>query len=89
VHNKGFIIDGGTVVVSSQNFSPAGIYENRDAGLILESEQIAEYFGPIFDADWGDSRPLVVQGWSSKGGARKKRKPAVRKAKKASPGRRR
>jgi phosphatidylserine/phosphatidylglycerophosphate/cardiolipin synthase-like enzyme len=89
VHNKGFIIDGGTVVVSSQNFSPAGIYENRDAGLILESEQIAEYFGPIFDADWGDSRPLVVQGRSSKGGARKKRKPAVRKAKKASPGRRR
>jgi hypothetical protein len=24
VHNKGFVIDGKTVVVSSQNFSPAG-----------------------------------------------------------------
>jgi phosphatidylserine/phosphatidylglycerophosphate/cardiolipin synthase-like enzyme len=89
VHNKGFIIDGETVVVSSQNFSPAGIYENRDAGLILESEQIAQYFGPIFDADWGDSRPLVAQGQPRQGGAKKKRKPAVRKAKKASAGRRR
>jgi len=89
VHNKGFIIDGETVVVSSQNFSPAGIYENRDAGLILESKQIAQYFGPIFDADWGDSRPLVAQGQPRQGGAKKKRKPAVRKAKKASAGRRR
>ena len=89
VHNKGFIIDGGTVVVSSQNFSPAGIYENRDAGLILESEQIAEYFEPIFDADWRESRALVAQGHSRQGGAKKKRKPTVRKAKKAGLRRRR
>jgi phosphatidylserine/phosphatidylglycerophosphate/cardiolipin synthase-like enzyme len=52
VHNKGFVIDGKTVVVSSQNFWPAGVYNNRDAGLILESVDIAQYFGPIFDADW-------------------------------------
>jgi len=89
VHNKGFIIDGETVVISSQNFSPAGVYENRDAGLILECEQIAQYFGPIFDADWSDSRPLVAQGPSRQGGSRKKGKPAARKAKKASAGRRR
>ena len=25
VHNKGFVIDGETIVVSSQNFSPAGV----------------------------------------------------------------
>jgi phosphatidylserine/phosphatidylglycerophosphate/cardiolipin synthase-like enzyme len=84
VHNKGFIIDGETVVVSSQNFSPAGIYENRDAGLILESEQIAQYFGPIFNADWRDSRPLVAQGQSRQGRAKKNRKPIASKAKKAS-----
>lgn len=89
VHNKGFIIDGETVVVSSQNFSPAGIYENRDAGLILESEQIAQYFGPIFNADWRDSRPLVAQGQSRQGRAKKNRKPIASKAKKAGPGRRR
>ncbi len=83
VHNKGFVIDGKTVVVSSQNFSPAGVYDNRDAGLILESVDIAQYFGPIFDADWRASRPLSVQGKSRQGGATKKRKPAAKKAKKA------
>ena len=57
VHNKGFVIDGKTVVISSQNFSPSDVCENRDAGLILESEDIAQYFAPIFDADWRDSRP--------------------------------
>jgi phosphatidylserine/phosphatidylglycerophosphate/cardiolipin synthase-like enzyme len=49
VHNEGFVIDGKTVVVSSQNFSPAGVYHNRHAGLILESEDIAQYFAPIFE----------------------------------------
>jgi PLD-like domain len=85
VHNKGFVIDSRTVVVSSQNFSPSGVYENRDAGLILESDDIAQYFAPIFDADWGDSRPLVSEGRSDKGGAKKKRKPTVKKAKKRGP----
>jgi phosphatidylserine/phosphatidylglycerophosphate/cardiolipin synthase-like enzyme len=79
------VIDGKTVVVSSQNFSPSGVYENRDAGLILESEDIAQYFAPIFDADWAVSRPLVKEGRSREGGAKKKRKPVARKTKKASP----
>jgi len=52
VHNKGFIVDSRTVVVSSQNFSPAGVRENRDAGVIIESTEIANYFTPIFLSDW-------------------------------------
>ena len=52
VHNKGFVVDSRIVVVSSQNFSPAGIRDNRDAGLIIESEEIAQYFEPIFLSDW-------------------------------------
>jgi len=52
VHNKGFVVDSQTVVVSSQNFSPAGVRLNRDAGLIIESADIARYFGPIFLSDW-------------------------------------
>jgi phosphatidylserine/phosphatidylglycerophosphate/cardiolipin synthase-like enzyme len=54
VHNKGFVVDGQTVVVSSQNFSPAGIRLNRDAGVIIESPDIANYFGPIFLSDWNN-----------------------------------
>jgi phosphatidylserine/phosphatidylglycerophosphate/cardiolipin synthase-like enzyme len=88
VHNKGFVIDGKAVVVSSQNFSPAGVSDNRDAGLILESEDIAQYFESIFLADWRESRALVVQGNAQQGGARKKRKPAAKKAKKVAQGRR-
>ena len=52
VHNKGFVVDSRTVVVSSQNFSPAGVRLNRDAGVIIESPDIANYFGPIFLSDW-------------------------------------
>ena len=54
VHNKGFVVDSRAVVVSSQNFSPAGIRENRDAGVILESAKIAKYFEKIFLSDWKD-----------------------------------
>jgi phosphatidylserine/phosphatidylglycerophosphate/cardiolipin synthase-like enzyme len=85
VHNKGFVIDGETVVVSSQNFSPAGISENRDAGMILESKEIAQYFGPIFDADWRASRPLVGASRPHQGGAKRKRKPPARRRRMAAP----
>lgn len=52
VHNKGFVVDSKIAVVSSQNFSPAGIRQNRDAGLILESPDLAAYFEQIFLSDW-------------------------------------
>ena len=51
VHNKGFVIDSSIVVVSSQNFSPAGVRQNRDAGVIIENERIAQYFEQIFLSD--------------------------------------
>jgi hypothetical protein len=85
VHNKGFVVDGKTVIVSSQNFSPAGVDQNRDAGMILESAELAQYFGPIFDADWKASRPLMVKagtGGTKPTKAKKAKKPAPKKAKK-------
>ena len=82
VHNKGFVIDGKTVVVSSQNFSPAGIDENRDAGVILESPEIAQYFGPIFDADWGGALPFVAKGTARPTGTKNTKKTGPKKAKK-------
>lgn len=59
VHNKGFVIDSKIVVVSSQNFSPAGVQTNRDAGVIIESPTIAQYFEPIFLSDWNRLRPFA------------------------------
>jgi len=75
VHNKGFVVDSKTAVVSSQNFSPSGVQTNRDAGLIMEHAGIAQYFENIFLADWKNkSKPFVA-------------KPAQSSAKRAAPGR--
>jgi len=52
VHNKGFVVDSHVAVVSSQNFSPEGIEQNRDAGVIVESDAIAAYFESVFLSDW-------------------------------------
>jgi phosphatidylserine/phosphatidylglycerophosphate/cardiolipin synthase-like enzyme len=51
-HNKLIIIDGKTVLVSSQNWSKAAVLENREAGLLFEHKGVASYFTDIFEADW-------------------------------------
>jgi hypothetical protein len=61
VHNKGFVIDSQTVVVSSQNFSPAGVRQNRDAGVIIENKEIAGYFEKIFLDDWKNKAKKFAQ----------------------------
>lgn len=52
VHNKGVIVDGRAVLVSSQNWSTDGTLYNRDAGVILHNEHAAQYFQQIFLHDW-------------------------------------
>jgi phosphatidylserine/phosphatidylglycerophosphate/cardiolipin synthase-like enzyme len=51
LHNKGFIVDSGVVVVGSQNWSDAGTQTNRDATLIIHNAKVAEYFEEIFIHD--------------------------------------
>jgi hypothetical protein len=81
VHNKGFVIDHKVVVVSSQNFSPEGVQKNRDAGVILEDAEIAQYFEAVFDTDWERAKPASILP-SAKGAkkAAKKGAPAKRGA---------
>ena len=52
VHNKGIVADGQRVLVSSQNWSTDGTLYNRDAGLIIEHPDAAQYFQQIFLHDW-------------------------------------
>lgn len=52
IHNKGIVRDGAEVLVSSQNWSGDGFLRNRDAGLIIEDREIAQYFARVFDEDW-------------------------------------
>jgi phosphatidylserine/phosphatidylglycerophosphate/cardiolipin synthase-like enzyme len=91
VHNKGFVVDSAAVVVSSQNFSPAGVRTNRDAGLIIESAPIAQYFEKIFLSDWNTrSKPFTAKAarTHTKGTAPKAAKVAKKKAAKKSTPRR-
>ena len=52
IHVKGLIVDNSTVLISSINLDYISIYENREAGLIIESERIATYFSKVFLNDW-------------------------------------
>jgi len=62
VHNKGFVVDSSVAVVSSQNFSPQGIEYNRDAGVILASKSIAQYFEAVFLSDWTTkAKPVAIR----------------------------
>ena len=52
IHNKGMVIDGKTVLISSINWGENSVRRNREAGVIVENEEIASYFEKIFWYDW-------------------------------------
>ncbi len=52
IHVKGIIVDNSTVVISSINLNHGSIYENREAGLVIENQEIARYFAKAFFLDW-------------------------------------
>ncbi|MFW9935762.1 MAG: phospholipase D-like domain-containing protein, partial [Candidatus Thorarchaeota archaeon] len=59
-HNKGVIVDGQKVLVSSINWSYESTHENREAGVIITYAQIANYFTQIFNWDWSVGVPLTA-----------------------------
>lgn len=52
LHNKGVIVDRRQVVVSSTNWSENSIVQAREAGVLVESAPVAEYFARAVDLDW-------------------------------------
>jgi phosphatidylserine/phosphatidylglycerophosphate/cardiolipin synthase-like enzyme len=52
LHNKGVIVDRQKVIVSSTNWSENSITKAREAGVLIESPEIAGYFAEVFDFDW-------------------------------------
>jgi phosphatidylserine/phosphatidylglycerophosphate/cardiolipin synthase-like enzyme len=46
------VVDTKKVLVSSQNWSSAGVLDNRDAGVIVECGPVAAYFEKTFLHDW-------------------------------------
>lgn len=54
IHNKGLIVDGKKVLISSLNWNANSIH-NREAGLILENEKVALFYEGVFCHDWNVS----------------------------------
>ncbi|RLF47597.1 MAG: hypothetical protein DRN29_02035, partial [Thermoplasmata archaeon] len=52
IHNKGMIVDGCKVLISSINWGENSVRNNREIGVIIENEDIAAYFEQIFWYDW-------------------------------------
>jgi hypothetical protein len=55
-HNKGVIVDD-AVVVSSTNWSENSISRAREAGMLIHSEAVTDFFAGVFEDDWNT-------GWS-------------------------
>lgn len=51
-HNKGIIVDGRIVLISSINYSDNSIEDNREAGVIIENQDVAQWYQAVYDFDW-------------------------------------
>ncbi len=57
MHNKGVIVDSKVVLISSINWSPTSLRDNREAGLIIQNTQVAGYYQVLFNHDWNVCDP--------------------------------
>ncbi len=55
IHNKGIVVDGRAVLVSSINWNANSPAFNREAGVIVEHPDIARYYIAVFEDDWNAS----------------------------------
>lgn len=52
IHNKGIVVDGEKVLISSINWNYNSVAKNREAGVIIENRDTAKYFEDVFIFDW-------------------------------------
>ncbi|MGE5831824.1 MAG: phospholipase D-like domain-containing protein [Methanomicrobiales archaeon] len=52
VHTKGIIVDRQIVMISSINWNANSPNFNREAGVILESTALGDYYSAVFEGDW-------------------------------------
>jgi phosphatidylserine/phosphatidylglycerophosphate/cardiolipin synthase-like enzyme len=64
LHNKGMIVDNTSVLISSINWNENSVTRNREAGIIIESEEVARYYTEVFFYDWNliptESENIIV-----------------------------
>lgn len=54
IHNKGMIVDANKTLISSVNWVRNSVTQNREVGVIIVNEDVAEYFTQIFLWDWNE-----------------------------------
>ncbi len=60
-HNKGVIVDRSKVLISSINWGENSARNNREAGLVIENEDVAKFYTDVFLYDWHNgSYPLTA-----------------------------
>ena len=59
-HNKGLVVDGTKVLVSSINWNINSVTNNREVALVVESPEVAGYFERVFRSDWENRPPVAV-----------------------------
>jgi len=57
IHNKGMIVDNKSVLISSINWNEDSVTLNREAGIIINNEDVARYYSNVFFHDWNLSSP--------------------------------
>ena len=62
IHNKGVIVDNSSVLISSINWNSNSPNFNRESGLILRDNRVANYFRQVFEDDWQPSVPRADKG---------------------------
>ncbi len=62
VHNKGMIIDGREVLISSFNWGMNSFTYNREMALLVENSSVASYYTSLFSRDWKNDfiRPVAA-----------------------------
>jgi phosphatidylserine/phosphatidylglycerophosphate/cardiolipin synthase-like enzyme len=55
IHNKGVIVDGDQVLVSSINWNEQSALFNREAGVIIDHPGVGAYYRAVFEDDWNAS----------------------------------
>jgi cardiolipin synthase len=55
IHNKGVIVDGDAVLISSINWNEQSPSFNREAGVIIDHPGVGAYYRAVFEDDWNAS----------------------------------
>ena len=52
LHNKGVIVDGESVLISSINWNSNAILRNREMGIVIHNADLAAWYLSSFEEDW-------------------------------------